>query len=140
MPKSTAKHSCGTKLYYADAPPAPQNWVQIAKVIDINAGNRNVTVTEVPHLESPNCANEKIPGRFDGGDVTWTLNFTPTQAAVIDGLIQNYIMIRIEYPGGSTLDCEGFLSQIGDSIPDNDRITQDVTFAVSGRPIFTPGV
>lgn len=128
--------SCGAGLYYGDAPPAPPNWQEIIRVIDINIDGVTVTATDMSHLRSLYCAKEFKPGMADGGSVSFTLNFVATVFSTVYGLIQQYKSFRVATPNGSSMDFEGFITSLGMAIPEDDRITVPATFKVSGLPAF----
>jgi hypothetical protein len=101
--------------------------------------------TNVSHLASDERASEFIPGRLDGGELTAQLNLTKAQYEMLWGMIndnpsvsndQNRYKFLVWIPNGSGLYLvfKGFITSMPFTIPDDDRVTIDVTFKISGKP------
>ncbi len=149
MPESQGQHSYGVQLFMAvldHAPPAVEadlsGWTNIGEVISLNGVPMSVTITQLTHLASPNKAKEKIAGFTDGGQLSAKMNMSAAQYALLNarrqgtgsGRANSNFMGFVLFPdwGGSYL--ELILQQMPFDVPDDDRITIDVTFEISGLP------
>lgn len=120
-------------------------WGQLAEVYSLSGPQNQSTVTNVTHLTSAGKAKEKVPGFLDGGQVTVRVNFSEQNLAdfydrlpgATDGPPSwgRYDWC-IQYPDGSQWYFQGFVQGLPVEVPEDDRITHEVTIEVSGRPIF----
>lgn len=137
MPASTAIVGPGTTLTVADT--SGGTYTAIAEVIDIKKGLM-VDKTKVSHLTSPSYRHEYIPaGLTDPGEVSFTANFTKAQYATIYGYFRTTKYWKITTPDNSVWAFAGFWSKLDVTVPDNDRVTVDVTIACTGVETFTAG-
>lgn len=144
MSASNARHSYSTTL--GIDPAGGTTFAAVAEVLDIDGPGLKVGVTERTNLNSPNAAKEKICGFIDQGQLKLKCNFTETQYALfLTMLRKNNMAIKITYPltGAQTvaaaLSGSGQLGELGQTFPEDDRITCDVTIEASGLWTFTPG-
>lgn len=87
-------------------------FVAVAEIVAITPPGLTRGAVEATHLKSPGRTKEFIPGLFETGEASFTLNFEPDvydtildEAALVDG--GNY---RITFPDTSTLTFEGFFT------------------------------
>jgi hypothetical protein len=141
---STGTHSVTTT--FAVDPTGGTAYATIAEVIEITGPGMNVQKTKFTNLGSPNATEEYKPGLIDPDVLTMKLNWTKAQYSTWLGQLRTPGMAwKITFPlvgaeiTASTLTGKGFLTKLGLAIPDNDRITNDVEFAITGSPVFTAG-
>jgi hypothetical protein len=154
MADSNANHSHGSRLYKgaynatnpSAAPPGgAAAFTEIAEVISINGVPMTRASTNISHLASDNRASEAIPGRLNADTLTAQLNLTKVQYAALYAMIddnpsssndQNRYKFLVWIPNGSGLYLvvKGFIQSFPFSVPDDDRVTLDVTFGLSGKP------
>ena len=144
MANSTGTHSYGTTLGLD--PAGGTSYTTVAEVIEINGEGVEVSRTKMSNLTSPNAYHEKRPGFADAGQVTFKCTWTKAQYSTFLTNIRTALMAwKVTFPlvGAesvpSTWACAGHLSKLGFAVPEDDRITNDVTVDVSGKPTFTSG-
>lgn len=144
MAASTGTHSYST-TFNVD-PTGGSTFAAWAEVTEINGPGIKVGSTELTNLNSPNAAKEKTPGLIDAGQLTLKCNFTKVQyALMLTNLRTKGMALKITFPlvgaeiTASTLTGTGFIAELGIAIPEDDRITNDVTIEWSGLPVFTAG-
>ena len=144
MTVSNARHSYSTTLGVDKT--GGTTYVTVAELIDMDGPSIKVTVTERTNLNSPNKTKEKITGFIDSGQLKVKCSFTETQFAAFMGMLGvNTMSVQITYPltgsqtTAATLTGKGQIAEIGQSFPEDDRITMDVTLESTGAWTFTPG-
>lgn len=144
MAASKGRHSYGTTL--GIDPAGGTSYTAIAEVIDLDQSGLKVTKTSLTNLASPSATMENTPGFVDPGQLKAKLNFTEAQFALFLTYLRTASMsMEITYPKAgaqtvaATLVGKGQIAEIGQTFPDDDRITVDVTFDASGPWTFSPG-
>jgi heme/copper-type cytochrome/quinol oxidase subunit 2 len=141
MAESSAIHSYNATLSYSTT--SGGSYTAVGEVIDYThnakAGSSNVT-----HLTSQNAHMEKKPKMVDPGSITFTCNFVKTVYEVLYDTIfktRTQYYWKITLPDNSTLTpFHGHISDISLVVPDDDRITCDVTIDItSSGDAFTAG-
>lgn len=119
----------------------------VEEVFSINGVPMAPGVTRVTHLYSPGKAHEKIPGITDGGQATFSLNYTKTAMAALMALKPHpdtndvgptwgrYVWLT-QFPDGGQMIFIGFVAGTPQTVPEDDRITIEGTVEISGRPAF----
>ncbi len=156
MADSLGMHSYGTKLFrssFAAANPAGVDpvgvgYVLVAEVISINGVPMNPSVTKLTNLTSPGKAHEKVPGITDAGQITLRLNNYPLLYSTLTAIMPDdadaapgwgrYQWV-VQFPNGGQWYATAFLQGSPFEVPEDDRITVEVTLEISGRPVFTAG-
>lgn len=136
MAVSTAIHSYGATLYYATS--SGGSYTAVAEVVDIK-DDLSVGSTKVTNLTSPNAFHEYIPALGEGGETTFTLNYTRAQATTLFGYLRTVLYWKVILPNTDVYAFVGHISKFGLMIPDDDRITQDASIKVTGKPTLTAG-
>jgi hypothetical protein len=155
MADSAGAHSYGAALYYGSyiatnpttAPPGGFGaFTEIGEVISMNGAPMTRPATKLTHLKSDNRAHEKIPGLLDGGQLTVQLNLTKARMAqlhatlfnetVNSGNDHNRFKFVVHVEGMGALCVKGFLGQFPVTIPEDDRVTIDLTIEISGKPAW----
>lgn len=144
MTVSAGRHSYSTTL--GIDPAGGTSFALVAEVLDLDFSGFKITKTDRTNLTSPSATKECIPGFVDPGQIKAKCNFTETQYAAFIAMIRKSVMsIQITYPltgtqtAAATLTGKGQLGELGQAIPEDDRITMDVTFDASGPWTFAPG-
>lgn len=126
-------------------------YTSIAEVVSIGAPGLSRKMIEATHLQSPSAAAETIAGIVEAGEVEIKLNFLPADATQTDlwasiqsqtdtgaeidtDIVRTY---RIKFSDGSNFVFNAGVSNIGPATPQNDRMTCDVKFKVTGLPAFS---
>lgn len=160
MSEATGMHSYQAHVYAAPygtanplgADPELGGFTKLAEVISINGLPMSATVTKVTHLSSDGKAQEKVPGFLDAGQITFRLNY---QASAIPGKLAYAGLLAllpqasdtfpgwgryqwvVQFPDAGQWYATAFIQGTPFEVPEDDRITVEVTLEVSGRPVFT---
>lgn len=93
-------------------------------------------------MESTDKFREFISGMADAGELTLTVNYDGSDSGVANSLNADFqggttSQWTVTFPDTSTWVCNGFITNLGHAIPFDDKITQDVTIKLTGKPVFT---
>lgn len=121
-------------------------FVTVANISDLNGPGRQRDAIEMTAHDSPNQYREFGKGLKDGGEVTATINYDPTETSHTaldadfeeDDLRDYQIVILPGTADEHTWDFSALITDIGDAFPVDDRMERDVTFKISGKPVLTP--
>lgn len=142
MVATTGKAGRGALLKMGDAG-SPEVFTSVANIASVNGPNESMTMLDGTHLNSGEFM-EKIPGMKDGGQVTLTCHFDPTNAThdATTGLKQKFddkeltnFKIDLSGVGWTTNNLISFAAYVNlgaISLAPNEIITRDVTLEVSG--------
>ena len=119
------------------------NWVDIAEINSIDGPSKTRDTIDVTSLDSTGGYREFIGGFRDGGTVTLPMNFTRATYDVMNNdfesnVLQNYEIFLPDLEGTS-FEFEGLVSELGMSVPTDDKVTADVTIKVSGQVTIDSG-
>lgn len=130
--------SLNTKLEYLST--APSTYTEIAEVYDANGPEHQRKVIMLSALRDL-IARKKV-GRADSGSVTLTLGYTKTIYNLILGFFKAGAAktFRFTMPEGSTESFSAFVTKVGKRVPDDEKITFNVTIEIDGDTTFTPAV
>lgn len=135
MAASTAQHSYGSAISWATT--SGGSYTEWVEVVDINQ-DESVGATKVSHLKSASNAHEYIPsGLTEPGEVTITINFTKAQLTTITGHRRTSLFWKVTFGDGSIYAFAGFWTKLGNKVPDDDRITCDLTIKRTGAITYT---
>jgi Lambda phage tail tube protein, TTP len=124
---------------------APDTFVTVAEVRNIDGPKLTKDFKEVTHMESPGGFKEYIGALKDGGTVTFTCNFLPADGTQdhLTGLIYDFKnnikrYWREQWPTtpASTVTYLGEVQDLDPKMPVDDAMTLDVTIKISGDPAF----
>jgi hypothetical protein len=135
-------HAFGTLIQRGDGG-GPENFTTIAEVLDIRGpGIRRDTSDKTNH-SSPSGWEEVMPGIKRSGEVTFSVNFIPTEnthdagAGLLkdlnDGTLRNF---KLKFPDGAvtTWSFSGYVTGFEPTAPVEGNLTADVTIKLSGVP------
>jgi hypothetical protein len=129
----------GTQLQIGDGA-VPEQFTSLGRVKNISGPNLSVNIVEKTTLDDTYV--RKVPGRIDGGDVSFDLELDPTEAghkgivAKIKGRAVHNFKIPLPDPWtGTTFSFSGVIKEFSPSV-DDDGLSASVTIAVSGEPDF----
>lgn len=153
---ATAIHSHGCQLYYgsynATAPAAAPvdgvlgNFTNVGNVISMNGVPMTRNAVNVSHLDSEDRADEYFPGRTKPGEITAQVNMSAARYAQLFALISDTVNVAndqnrykwavwIPHGNGMFVVARGFLGALPFAVPDDDRVTVDLTITLSGKPV-----
>lgn len=113
-----------------------EGFTAIAEVINITGPGLTRAFIDVTHLGSTGGYREFITGFRDGGEYTFTANFT---RAEYDLILADYesddpvnYQVVLSDTDGTTFEFAGFVTALPATIPFDDKITVDVTIKITG--------
>lgn len=120
-------------------------YVAIASVSDGDGPNQSRESIDTTAHDSPNKYREFVKGLKDGGDVNITLNWDPGQLTHVtlrgdfeEDALRNYRIIFL--PGDAdeaTVTFAAMITDMGHAWPIDDKLEQEVTFKISGQPVWS---
>ena len=120
------------------------NFVTIANVFNLKGPTKTRDTIDTTTLDSTAGYKEFIGGLRDGGEVTFSCNFTAADYDILNTDYENdtnqqyQIVLPTDADGTqATLTWYGMITNLGTVIPENDRLTCDVTIKVSGQVTMT---
>lgn len=118
------------------------NFAVIAKITDISGPSKEREAIETTAHDSPDQYREFIKGLKDGGEVTLTLNYDPSDSTHSDleadfeeDPLRDY-QVKI-LPGDAnekTWQISALITALGDEFPHDGKMEREVTFKISGKP------
>lgn len=114
----------------------------VAEIKNLAGPQREQSIIEVTHMESPNAYREYIASLLDAGEVTFGMNFTnvTSQANVVSDLenrvVRNFQIVFITAAATKTFSFATLITKIDHSFDMEAAIAANVTLKVTG-PITT---
>lgn len=144
MPNSVGTHSYSTLL--SIDPNGGTSYVAIGEVFKLALPGIKVGATEVTNLNSPGAAKEFRAGLIDGGDFTASITWTQgVYNSLLSWLRKSLMSWKITFPlvgsqvTAATVTGAGHITELPGEVPEDDRITNDLTIKVSGVVTLTLG-
>ena len=142
-----AIHAFGIDLQMGDGGD-PENFTSLAEVLDVNGPGMTADTVEVtPHDPSGNKWKKFLKALRDGGEVTFDINFEPTESTHDEttGLLaeldsDDLRNFKLIFPDGSstTWDFSGYVTNFNPNGPVQEALTASITIKLSGKPGFMP--
>lgn len=122
------------------------SFAAIANVSDISGPDRSREAIEVTAHDSPDKYREFIKGLKDGGEVSITINYDPTDTShqaldadfEEDDLRDYQVVILPGTVDEWTWQISALITSLGDAYPIDDKMEREATFKISGKPTLTP--
>jgi len=121
-----------------------RNGVTIAEVTEISGPGLSRETLDSTHHQSPAMWGQLIKGIKRAGEVTLTIQYTPTASThnASTGLLADFAndttidTYSLVFPdtGATTWSFPGIVTNFEPSAPHDDKLTGDVTIAVAGQP------
>lgn len=121
-----------------------RNGTTIAEVTDITPPNPSREEIDYTHHQSPGAWREFGKGLKDGGEVTFTINYIPTNSThnAATGLLGDFTnnttvdTWSVVFPDtlGTTWSFPGFVTAFETNAPIDDKLSADITLKVAGQP------
>jgi len=107
------------------------------EVVDIDYSGATCETIDVTHQQSSSYFREYLAGLRDGGEVTLTVNFNPTQNNL--SILGNSGTLTISRPGwAKSLNCSAICTGVGGiSASLGQKATTKVSFKLTGIPQFS---
>lgn len=118
-------------------------WENLTEVNNINGPNKTKDSIETTSLDSTDRYKTFISGFKDGGEVSANINFSRTTYDLLDADFEsadngNY-EILIPDDENTSIEFVGTITSYPLNIVPDDKITIDVTWKVSGKPVINSG-
>lgn len=125
------------------------NATAIGNVISISGPDQSRDAIDKSTMDSSAKWRENIPGMLDGGEVSVEVNYDGSASGTAEYLdtqftatAQGMVIAFSESTAtaGTTRSywaASGFMTALGHAIPFDDKITQSITFKITGTPTFT---
>lgn len=114
-----------------------------AEILDASWSSISRNAIPTSHMTTPSGAMTFLPSDMhDPGELSVSLQFDPDTAPPIDQAAETITVTFPIPPGGSTAAtwaCSGFMTDYGNELPHDDKMTADATLKFSGITTFTPG-
>jgi predicted secreted protein len=142
MPATNAVNAFGTLLKIGDGG-GSEVFTTIAEVTNISGPSLSLDTIEVTNHSSTNGWKERIAGLLDAGEVTFDINYLPTDAthSFSAGLVKDMVNrtkrnFKIVFPntGNTTWTFSAFVTKFQPKAPTNDRLTASVSLMITGQP------
>jgi hypothetical protein len=116
----------------------------VAEVTALSGPGMTRDIIDATHMESPERYREYIGGMRDGGEITVTLNLVAKGTAFANALTDFGANAPVNYEmtwtDGSKFAVSAFLSSRSQEIALDDKQSLELTYKVTGKPVFTAGV
>lgn len=138
---TTAKIGYGCVLQRSDGG-SPEQFVDLGELIDPGQHTKTRDAVEATHTASPGAYREFIGGLRDGGEFTATIALVPASTAFValntdfDSDTAQQYRFKFNDSAVTKWTFHAFITNIQDATPIDDRMTQAVTFKVTGRPVL----
>lgn len=133
----------GTLFQIGDAATPTEGFTTIAEITALSGPGFALDMIEMTHHTSPGGWEEFVGGILRSGEVTFSLNFHPTEAThsyaagllkdLVDRTLRNFKMIFPD-AGTTTWSFSGLVSGFEPSEDPDDKLAADVTVKLSGQP------
>jgi len=140
MAESNAISSFGTLLLRGDGAD-PENFTPIAEVQDIKPPSLGADTEEVTHQGSTDGWKEYIVTLLDAGEVSFDINFIPTEAThnASAGLMADFAARtkrnwKVVFPDGTEWQFAAYVTAFEADAPVNGKLSASVTLKITGKP------
>lgn len=134
----------GIQLQRGDGVTPTEAFTAIGNVTSVSGPEIERETYDVTAHDSTDGWREFIGGLKDGGEVSLELNYDPEKhdslvADFDDAAPRSYKMVFPAAAGGGSWALELILTGFSQEAPVDDKLTAELTFKVSGKPVITPG-
>ncbi|HLW51317.1 MAG TPA: phage tail tube protein [Candidatus Angelobacter sp.] len=117
------------------------SYVHIAEVISINWANVKLDLIDVTNMDSTGFYREFLPTLFDGGEISFELNYLPQdatqQALKTDYDARTLLNMQLVLPSSlGTWSFTGYIQEMGKVLEIDKQAKQSVKVKVTGKPTF----
>lgn len=133
----------GAKLQRGDGGTPTENFTDIAEVRNITGPGPTMDTVDATHLGSPGGWEESIAGVLRAGEVTFELNYIPTEAThkATGGLLgdlknKTKRNFKLLFPDASitTWSFSAWVTRFEPGTPHDDKLVANVTLKITGQP------
>lgn len=132
-----ADHGYTTQLDYSTA--GDGSYTEATQVINIQTPQSKVKEVDTTHLKSTNAVRTFMPGFRDEGAIKFKANYVKAQQTLLRNLHKGRTTStwKLTLPDGSTWIGPAFISDMGTEVPEDDRLTCDLTLKCTGEWTWT---
>lgn len=115
-------------------------YVEQGGITKITPHKTKVKASKATTLRSALATEEKIPGNIDEGQCSFTMIFRKGTYNTLRGTLrvnQNWQVLASD--SGSTWTFDGFITELGPDVPEDDTVTVDVVIDITGPVVFVAG-
>lgn len=118
----------------------PEVFTAIANVNSITGPGLSRKTIDVTAHDSPNQYMEFLGGLIDPGEVSFDVNYDPSEHdSLVDDLeATDPINYELTFPDATTWGFPAILTGFEPQAPYDEKLTAGLTFKVSGKPTITP--
>ncbi len=135
---AVGKHGWGSQLTMGTTTSA------VANIISLSSDGPKRAVLDVSTMDSANTWSEFIPGMLDAGQLTVNLMYDGTTVSQIlhQQMTATATTFKVWFndhttaTSRSSITAVGFISDLGEELPFEDKITQSVTIKLTGTPTW----
>jgi Lambda phage tail tube protein, TTP len=120
---------------------APENFVTIPEVMKFKGPSLTQDLLDVTNHDSPQGAKEFIGGLLDAGELSFDINFQPTNA--VHKQVYNDLTNRVKrnfqliYPGAIAQDTfTALIAKFDGTADEKDRLLTTITLRITGWPVL----
>jgi hypothetical protein len=139
---SNAKPGIGAILRRWDTSATVGVWQEVVEVTAIGWGGASRQVIETFKLNSTTDFVNKFQGILNGGQISFTINYTFAQYVQLktDMETRGNIQYQLELPDGEALEWDGFIVELPLDIGSGDVMQGEVVIEIDGQPdlVTTP--
>lgn len=113
----------------------------IAEVTAITPPGLARDAIEVTHHQSPGAWRERIKGLKDGGEVTFSINYIPTDSThnASTGILADFATDTVDpwsvvFPDGTTWSFPAMVTSAAPDAPIDDKLSAEITLQICGQP------
>lgn len=141
MPASSAISGFGTALKIGDGG-GTEVFTTIAEVRNVSGPTQSLNTFDVTHQSSPGGVMERAAGLLDPGQVTFEVNWLPSDAtqsasAGLERDMNNKTRrnFKVVFPNASSTTCTfpAFVTAVSPTAPLNDAMRANVTLQIAGQ-------
>ena len=136
------KRALGSTLGYGTS--SGGTFTAIANITKISGPKTKADAIDVSSMDSPSNYREKLAGLLDAGTLTLDINFDDLNAGHQTtlsnlGVSQYFQLTFPAHTTASKMVFAGFISETNIDLPDDNKMTDQITITVSGPITFTAG-
>lgn len=120
-------------------------YTTIAEVQSFDGPSATLDMIEATHMESPDYYREYIPGLKDGGDLSLSLNYLPSNTTQnvlqedLDNRTKQYWKVVWTDAVSSEATFRGYVTNFGQSGSMDGKLDASITIRITGKVTFTAG-
>lgn len=123
-----------------DIDPGPETFDPIANITSLTPSGITRDILDVTAHDSPNGYREFLGGLKDPGEISFDVNYDPSEhdTLVEDFEVLDPINYEISFPDGTVWAMPATITGFEPDAPFDDKLTASITLKVTGKPTITP--